>query len=724
MAYPITASQTVDAQQAMTLAFRPALAGLVNVVVKASAIIPPPPPPHSGENDPPPPAVLALRLDVLAPGIATPVFTRSQRLQIKGTTPDRMLVFGDIPAAANQLAADWTVKVTNLSNLRESFEVIVRYQTVEGNLGKVDHILVLMMENRSFDHMLGYLKLAGRSDIDGLGTQFNFDDHNVPQPVTRRTDTNFITDPGHGWTDVAGALPGSTSPPTVPYQLSGDSAAGLASNAGFVHNFTHQISVSNPQPPHDFSTLQPGASHSFQFRPNAIQPGKTSTVIGARSVPLTTPTQSSSGNLGELALFPPGATTPSATGTALIGSGAVSVGQTLQAADLAKPGNWTCRLTNNSDSLLDFISDVSNSMGATGPGDEEPPAAIMGYYDRNGVPVYDALASQFAVCDRWFASIPTDTFPNRLYAMSGGSGGLLTTPSDASVATNPPAFTMKTIFEVLQENGVDWNVFFSDLPFALVFKALARDAQYTSRMRPMDELLRRAATGDLPAMAWIDPNFNDVPDGTDNATDDHPPGDVSRGQQFIARLFNALATGPAWSKTLLVITYDEHGGFYDHVQPPGTPLANGSPLPGGPKDDDPNLTRYGVRVPAIVVSPWVAHGQAAHTVYDHTSILRTILLRYCKQPLKADPGTGLATDGAVTPRVVVIGGGVGLPSTVPSMGARTDSANDLGPLLSLDAPRAATPIGGATLAALAPHPVTHSAVRGIGATIRRGLLGF
>ena len=330
----------------------------------------------------------------------------------------------------------------------------------------------------------------------------------------------------------------------------------------------------------------------------------------------------------------------------------------------------------------------------------------MGYYDKNGVPVYDYLATQFAVCDRWFASIPTDTFPNRLYAMTGGSGGLLTTPSDASVATNPPAYVLKTIFEVLQEHSVDWNIFFSDLPFALVFTALAQDAQYTARMRPISEFLNRAATGELPAMAWIDPNFNDVPDGTDNASDDHPPGDVQRGQQFVEQIFNALVASPAWSKTMLIITYDEHGGFFDHVEPPGTPPRND-----GPKDDDPNLTRYGLRVPSIVVSPWVAQGQVAHTVSDHTSTLRTILLRFCATPRE------VATDG--TDRRVSLGGGLGLGPVVPSMGARTDNANDLGGLLSLGAPRAVAPFGQPT-AALAKGMVSHSPLTGIGATIRRG----
>ena len=133
----------------------------------------------------------------------------------------------------------------------------VRYQTMAGDLGKIDHIFVVMMENRSFDHMLGYLKLSGRNDVEGLtGTEFNRDAAGTKYPSTRLATTNFITDPGHGWTDVAGALPGNP-PSTTPYQLNGDSGAGLPSNGGFVQNFAVQIAASRPQPPHDLD--DPGA---------------------------------------------------------------------------------------------------------------------------------------------------------------------------------------------------------------------------------------------------------------------------------------------------------------------------------------------------------------------------------------------------------------------------------------------------------------------------------
>ena len=128
--------------------------------------------------------------------------------------------------------------------------------------------------------------------------------------------------------------------------------------------------------------------------------------------------------------------------------------------------------------------------------------------------------------------------------------------------------------------------------------------------------------------------------------------------------------------TLLIVTYDEHGGFYDHVEPPGTP-----PRTDGPNDDDPNLRRYGLRVPAFVISPWVPQGEVAHTIFDHTSILRTLLLRFCETPIGAAQGPNVT---AAPHREWVPPGITAPPSVnVPSMGARVDSANDLGPLLSL-----------------------------------------
>ncbi|HET6696229.1 MAG TPA: alkaline phosphatase family protein, partial [Gaiellaceae bacterium] len=158
-----------------------------------------------------------------------------------------------------------------------------------------------------------------------------------------------------------------------------------------------------------------------------------------------------------------------------------------------------------------------------------------------------------------------------------------------------------------------------------------------------------AREGDLPAVSWIDPNFVDFRlFGPPGSNDDHPPSPPMAGQELVLNLLTAVMRSPAWKKSLLVITYDEHGGFYDHVDPREFPAA----------DDRPAMRRYGVRVPALVVSPFVERG-VSHVVYDHTSIIKTILMRFCKRP------------GAAA----------------RSMGARVAAANHLGSLLTRPANR-------------------------------------
>jgi len=162
--------------------------------------------------------------------------------------------------------------------------------------------------------------------------------------------------------------------------------------------------------------------------------------------------------------------------------------------------------------------------------------------------------------------------------------------------------------------------------------------------------VERAAAGDLPAVSWIDPNFVDLSFGPAGSNDDHPPSDLHAGQKLVLELFDALMQSPVWGKTLLIVTYDEHGGFYDHVPPPAC------------EDDTPALRKLGPRVPALIVSPSVGKRQVSKTVFDHTSIIKTILARFCR---KAD-------------------------GTVPDMGARVRAAEHLGGLLTETKARPAT----------------------------------
>jgi phospholipase C len=141
--------------------------------------------------------------------------------------------------------------------------------------------------------------------------------------------------------------------------------------------------------------------------------------------------------------------------------------------------------------------------------------------------------------------------------------------------------------------------------------------------------LEDAAAGTLQAVSWIDPAFTNFNPLGFPVNDDHPPADVKDGQDLVLAAYNALAASPQWDRSLLVIVYDENGGFYDHVPPPQA------------ADDEPEMFgRYGVRVPAIVVSPWVEARAVSSTLFDHTSIIKTILQRFCPSALNAPERAG------------------------------------------------------------------------------------
>ena len=236
---------------------------------------------------------------------------------------------------------------------------------------------------------------------------------------------------------------------------------------------------------------------------------------------------------------------------------------------------------------------------------------VMGYYQAAQVPVYDALAREFVVCNRWFCSHPGGTFPNRFYATTGrlnreGDGRpQLDNPSVS------PIFT-RTIFDHLSEQGVSWRYYEHGYCFLRLFERYMFDD--TNVVQIDDEangFFAAARAGTLPSVTFIDPDFIEVPPGAD----DHAPADIASGQHLIGRIVNALMSGPGWNETLLLVTYDEHGGFYDHVAPPLGAAVSG-------------IERLGVRVPAIVVSPWVERGFASDEVFDHTSIIKTISRRF------------------------------------------------------------------------------------------------
>lgn len=375
------------------------------------------------------------------------------------------------------------------------------------NLKKIDHIVELMLENRSFDHMLGFLyadannKSPAGDAFDGLtGRETNPDDlgREISVYAIKATDPNPYlmpgADPGEGFLNTNYQLFSTDDP----------QAGAVPTNKGFVVNFKSAIA-----------------------------------------------------------------------------------------------------------------SDLANHFKDTIPGTQA--SQIMGMYTPELLPILSGLAKGFAVCDAWFASVPTMTMPNRAFALAATSQGHLD--------DHTKIYTCPSIFGRLTDKNIDWAIFGYNRDPLTQHDFPDTQSAPQSHFGHFREFQQRAAAGTLPAFTFLEPSW----DATGNSQ--HPNYDVSLGEQIIHDTYYALRNGKGWNSTLLIITYDEHGGNYDHVAPPwgATPPGDGSV---GEQGFD--FTRFGVRVPAVLVSPLIAAGtvfRAARGVIDHTSVLRTIHDRWGTAPL-------------------------------------------------------------------------------------------
>jgi phospholipase C len=274
-----------------------------------------------------------------------------------------------------------------------------------------------------------------------------------------------------------------------------------------------------------------------------------------------------------------------------------------------------------------IASDLAKHFQDTLP--ETDPSEIMGMYTPEMLPVMSGLAKGFAVCDRWFSSAPTQTIPNRAFAASATSQGHL----DNQVKV----FTCPSIFGQLEKKNIDWAIYgYNRDPLTRLdyTDIQAADESHYGHFR---DFQTRVAAGTLPAYTFLEPSFGS------GGNSQHPNYDVALGEQIIHDVYYTLRGGPNWNDTLLLITYDEHGGNYDHVAPPS----------GAARPDDTigewgfDFTRFGVRIPAILISPRIAPGtvfRAKRGTIDHTSVLKTIELRWGLDPLterdKAAPDLG------------------------------------------------------------------------------------
>jgi len=257
----------------------------------------------------------------------------------------------------------------------------------------------------------------------------------------------------------------------------------------------------------------------------------------------------------------------------------------------------------------------------------------MGYHTAKELPLYYKLYKTFAIGDRYFSSLLSQTFPNRFYLLAGTSFGHIRN----DIPTDPAEFSQRSVFNLLDEAGITWKVYYSQIPFAYTF-AYARVTR-AANLVPVAQYFTDAQNGTLPQVSFVDPIFV----GTRNVeNDEHPPANVQVGQEFAGRVISALTTSPQWPHSALFVTYDEHGGFYDHVPPPPACIPDGIPPMLQSGDVPGAFDRYGVRVPAVVISPYARKRFVSHVVHDHTSILRFIETRFdmpalTRRDANADP---------------------------------------------------------------------------------------
>ena len=239
----------------------------------------------------------------------------------------------------------------------------------------------------------------------------------------------------------------------------------------------------------------------------------------------------------------------------------------------------------------------------------------IGYYKKNDLAFLGQAAKEWTTCDRYFSAIMAETWPNRIYQYAAQ-----TDRTDNTLAL----CTLPTIWDRLAGAGVSAHYYFSDVPFLALW-----GVQYLPISRPIASFFAEAAAGTLPAVSFIDPRFVDEQSGTSG--DDHPHADIRNGEAFLDRIYRAVTTGPEWPQTVLVINYDEWGGFFDHVPPPLRPIPPADQLVG-------NDGRLGFRVPCIVVSQYAA-SRVSSIPLDHTSVLRMIEWRWNLQPLTVRDAT-------------------------------------------------------------------------------------
>jgi phospholipase C len=267
--------------------------------------------------------------------------------------------------------------------------------------------------------------------------------------------------------------------------------------------------------------------------------------------------------------------------------------------------SWSgARIEYNGGLMNGFLLDPSND------------TYCIGYYGQQDIPFYSALAQNYTTCNRYFPSILGPTFANRMFIHAAQTDRL----TDSIAPTSLP-----TIWDNLAAANVSGAYYFNNVPYLALW-----GIKYIGITKTYDQFKSDAANGTLPAVSFLDPRYTILDDGTGN--DNHPHADIREGDKFLYDVFKAVSNGPGWSSTVLIINFDEWGGFFEHVPPPRAQAANSV---------DPDIvagkTLLGMRVPVVVASPWSAGNPGNpivnSLVFDHTSVLKLIEWRWGLPPL-------------------------------------------------------------------------------------------
>jgi phospholipase C len=254
--------------------------------------------------------------------------------------------------------------------------------------------------------------------------------------------------------------------------------------------------------------------------------------------------------------------------------------------------------------------------------------AVMRGLSPEQMPVLTKLAEEFAVCDRWFSSMPGPTWPNRFFIHAASSGGLDDSPSFerelGSIVHEGFRFEGGTVYDLLDQKGLRWSVYCGD-EFPQVLSIAGMTSNYEKNFHMFEELKEDLESPDFSeSYVFVEPDYHAFTGKFRGGTSQHPVDDVTGGERLLKELYEALRRSPIWEKSLLIVTYDEHGGFYDHVVPPVGVSPGDRSLNAKVNHNGFDFRQLGLRVPTLVISPYVQKGTIDHGLYDHTSALATV----------------------------------------------------------------------------------------------------